>query len=159
MGAIAVAERVVDAPLETAFARFIDFTSWDLFMPASLRPLSGPARAVRPGDRVQFAFGPGSRIVCEVTIVRVRPNKEICWRFQLRGLFHGEHSFFFSEAHGGSTRLRSEEAARGLLVVGPLGRAFEREATRGGEEILAGFAAHVAKPAKARQPEEALHVR
>ena len=158
MSVIAVAERVVDAPLETAFARFIDFTSWDLFMPASLRPLTGPARALRQGDRIQLAFGPGARIVRDLTIVRVRPNKEICWRLHVPALIHAEHSFFFTEANGG-TRLRSEEPARGLLAFGPLGRIFEREAIKVTEEVLAGFAAHIARPVKPAQQGDALHAR
>lgn len=154
MSAIAVAERVVAVPLETAFARFIDFTSWDLFMPASFRPITGPARALRQGDRMRLALGPGAQIVSEATIVRVRPNKEICWSWGIPALVQAQHSFFFSEANGG-TRVRSEEPASGLLTFGPLGRVFERELGRVGEEMLAGFAAHVAKPLKPLQPGDA----
>jgi hypothetical protein len=146
MAATAVAELIVEAPLEQAFARFIDFSRWDLWMPKLFRPLSGPARELREGDRLSVGLGPAGKLVTELTVLRLRKHKEICWRGGLRGFLQGEHSFFFSDAPNlpGKTCLRSEEPFSGLLVHGLLGRRIERDATQAANEILSGFAGHLA---------------
>src|ERR1700759_2632146 len=116
MSAIAVAELVVNAPLEAAFARFIDYSSWDRWMPKSFLPISGPARRLREGDRIKIGLGPGNRLESEVTVIRLRPNKEICWSAGVPLLLSAQHSFFFSD-EAGATRIRSEEPASGLLTL------------------------------------------
>jgi hypothetical protein len=155
MAAIAVAELVVASPLEATFARFIDFSGWDLWMPASVRPISGPARALRAGDSLRIGVGPQGRLESDLRVIRVRPNKELCWSFAgVPWLLRAEHSFFFSEVPGG-TRVRSEEPAYGLLTCGLLGQLLEREGTRVAQEILSGLAAQFGSPQKPGRPLQA----
>lgn len=146
MTAIAVAELTVDAPREVAFAKFIDFTHWDLWMPADFRPVAGPARALRAGDKVKVSIGPKGRISLRLEVLRVRDNIEICWRGGPAGLLQGDHSFFFSDAAGAQakTRIRSEEPLRGLLTIGPLGAAVERALADGASELLQRFSSFLA---------------
>ncbi|HKU44423.1 MAG TPA: hypothetical protein VJR89_39960 [Polyangiales bacterium] len=143
MAGIATAEEIIDAPLSRAFERFVDYPGWDLWMPAILRPIAGPARALRAGDSVLVYLGEGKRRVrAELNIVRVRPNRELCWRAGVPGLLIGEHSFFFSDA-GGATKLRSEEPFSGMLAQWLAARWIERVAEEVGAQILAGFASHM----------------
>jgi hypothetical protein len=144
MTALAVAQREIATPLDFAFARFIDFSYWDLWMPKLFRPISGPARALREGDRMLVGLGRSGKLTGRLRVKRLRPNKEICWEAGIPGLLVGEHSFFFSAAHSNTT-LRSEEPFRGLLSLGPIGRRIEQIATETGEAILSSFAAHIAR--------------
>jgi hypothetical protein len=142
MGAIASAERVIAVPLSTAFERFVDFSTWDLWMPKGLRPITGPARALREGDSFKVAVGPGLQTT--LTVIRVRPDIEICWKGGVAGGLASEHSFFF-RAHDGGTCVRSEEVWSGLLCLGPLGSMVERAATTLGENTLVSFGTYVEK--------------
>ena|ERR1700712_4541233 len=147
MTAIAVAELLVDAPRNVAFSKFIDFSYWDLWMPADFRPVSGPSRALRQGDEVKVTIGPKGRISLKLEVLRVREDIEICWRGGAAGLLQGEHSFFFAdgEAHkAGKTRIRSEEPLRGLLTLGPLGARVERLMSDGASLLLSRFATYLA---------------
>jgi hypothetical protein len=147
MTAIAVAELTVDAPRDVAFAKFIDFSHWDLWMPADFRPVAGPARALRAGDKVKVSIGPKGRIFLRLEVLRVRDNIEICWRGGPAGLLRGEHSFFFSDAHEAKTRIRSEEPVTGLLTVGPLGAGVERALADGADVLLKRFSSFLASGA------------
>jgi hypothetical protein len=143
MGVIATAELTIDAPLQLAFQRFIDFSAWDLWMPPVFRPITGPARALRTGDLLTVDLGEGRhRLRTELNVIRVRPNREVCWRAGLPGLLIGEHSFFFAEASG-KTAVRSEEPITGILASRPLARMVERTACRVHTQMLAGFATHM----------------
>jgi hypothetical protein len=144
MGVTAVAELLADAPLAVAFAHFSDFSTWDRWMPANFQPLGGPARRLRAGDRVKIGLGPKGRLPLELEVIRVRLDKEVCWRAGIPGVLMGEHSILFSERDG-KTRLRSEEPVTGLLTLGLLGRWVERDFTRVGTSILERFAAYVAR--------------
>jgi hypothetical protein len=141
MAVIATAELTVDSPLERAFQQFNDFSSWDLWMPPMLRPISGPSRELREGDRVCVAFVNGrARVRTDLTVIRMRPNRELCWRAGVPGVLVGEHSFFFRE-QAGRTLVRSEEPFAGLLAIAPLARPLERAATAFGAKVLEHFAA------------------
>jgi hypothetical protein len=142
LSAIAVAESLVNVPLAVAFGHFIDFSYWNMWMPASLRPLSGPARALHEGDRMTVALGGRLSIPTELRVVRVRPDKEICWRAGVSGALSAEHSYFFTNVDG-KTRIRSEELFSGALALGPLAKLLERLATQHAEQALAGFARYV----------------
>ena len=147
MTAIAVAELIVDAPRNVAFAKFIDFSFWDLWMPADFRPVSGPTRALRQGDQVKVAIGRKGRISLKLEVLRVRDDIEICWRGGPAALLQGDHSFFFADAeaeNAGKTRIRSEEPLRGLLTVGPLGARVERALSDAASDILSRFAMYLA---------------
>lgn len=143
MTAIAVAEQTVAAPLSAAFAHFIDFAHWDLWMPKIFFPVAGPARPLQTGD--QFKVGIGKlKLPVDAKVIRLRAEKEICWRAGPALLLQGEHSFMFSDV-GGQTLVRSEEPLVGLLTIGPLGSLVERGFADGSRAILAGFAAYIAR--------------
>jgi hypothetical protein len=78
----------------------------------------------------------------ELEVIRVRPDKEICWRGGTALVLQAEHSFLFSEA-GAETRVRSEEPLSGLLSRGPAGAALERVFSDGARVLLERFAAYV----------------
>lgn len=147
MTAIAVAELTVDAPRDVAFAKFIDFAHWDLWMPAEFRPVAGPARALRVGDQIKVSIGPKGLILLKLEVIRLREGVEICWRGGPKGVLRGEHSFFFSDLAGleGKTRIRSEEPVAGLLTVGPLGAGVERALSDGAGVILERFAGYLSR--------------
>ena len=143
MAVIATAELTIDAPLQLAFQRFIDFSAWDLWMPPIFRPITGPARSLRTGDVVTIDVGEGRhRLRTELSVIRVRPNRELCWRAGLPGVLVGEHSFFFADRDG-KTAVRSEEPFSGMLAHRPLAAVVERTATRVHTQMLAGFATHM----------------
>jgi hypothetical protein len=143
MGVIATAELTIDAPVQLAFQRFIDFSAWDLWMPPIFRPITGPARSLRAGDVVTIDVGEGRhRLRTELNVIRVRPNRELCWRAGLPGVLVGEHSFFFAD-RGGKTAVRSEEPFSGVFAHRPLAGVVERAATRVHTQMLAGFATHM----------------
>lgn len=143
MAVIATAELTVDVPLPVAFQRFTDYSSWDLWMPPMFRPITGPARQLRTGDLVKVDLGEaGRRVRTELNVIRVRPNREVCWRAGVPGMLLGEHSFFFAERDGRTT-MRSEEPFSGVLAHRPWANAIERSANRLHNQMLAGFAAHV----------------
>lgn len=147
MTAIAVAERIVDAPLSEAFALFIDFSRWDLWMPAMFTPVTGPARGLQVGDTFKTAVDKRGFLKLELEVVRVRPNKELCWRGG-GGLVRGEHSFLFADADG-RTLIRSEETITGPLVRGPVATMTEKICIKVGEAVLGGFSDHLTKRHKA----------
>jgi len=146
MSVIAVAELTVDAARDIAWSRFIDFAQWDLWMPPGFRPISGPARALHTGDKLTLGVGRKAWLKLNVEVIRVRPGKEICWTGGNPTLMRGEHSFLFSDAADGKTRVRSEETFRGLLTAGPLAARLERTATDSASEVLASFVDFVKRP-------------
>jgi hypothetical protein len=145
MSAIAVAELTVDAPRDVAYAKFIDYARWDLWMPADFRPVAGPARALKLADQLKVSIGPKGLILLKLEVIRVREGVEICWRGGPKGLLRGEHSFFFADVAGqaGKTRIRSEEPVVGLLTVGPLGAGVERALADGAAVILSRFSTYL----------------
>jgi len=149
MTAIAVAEQTVDAPLAVAFPQFIDYTHWDLWMPAKFAPVSGPARQLELGDRFKVSLNPKLRLSFGLEVIRVRPNKEICWRGGPALLLQGEHSFLFAQdaQDASKTRIRSEEPLTGVLARGPWAAPIERAFSEVGALILARFADHLASRA------------
>jgi hypothetical protein len=144
MALIACAELSITVPIQTAFARFIDFSTWDQWMPRGFRPISGPARQLREGDHFTMALGAGRGLPSALTVIRLRPHREVCWKGGIPNLLVGEHSFFFND-EGRTTRVRSEEPFTGLLTLGPIGTLLRREAEKSGEHTLANFAAYLAK--------------
>src|SRR5262245_48681242 len=143
MAVIATAEEIIEAPVARAFQRFIDYSAWDLWMPAVLKPIAGPARELRAGDSVTVSFGDGARRVrTELKVIRVRPNRELCFRAGVPWVLVGEHSFFFAEQDG-KTSVRSEEPFSGMLAQRLMARVIERVAGEVHTQILSGFAAHM----------------
>lgn len=143
MPVIATAELTIDVLLPVAFQRFTDYSTWDLWMPPMFRPITGPSRQLRTGDLVKVDVGEaGRRFRAELNVIRVRPNRELCWRAGVPGVLVGEHSFFFTES-AGKTTVRSEEPFSGVLAHRPWASVIERSAARMHNQMLSGFATHV----------------
>ena len=136
MGLIAVAERIVEVPVDVAFTHFCNFSEWDRWAPRTFLPVNGPARVLREGDQLRVGVGPAS---LDLQVIRVRPNKELCLRGGFSGMLHGDRSFLFSD-DGGKTRLRCEEPLDGFLTVGPLGALTERRLVKAAGDLLDRFA-------------------
>jgi hypothetical protein len=149
MALVAVAEQILDVPVEVAFKHFCNFSDWDRWMPRSFQPLAGPARELRPGDHVLIGFGRSARLTLDLEVVRVRHDKELCLRGGIGPLLHGDRSFIFSSVDGDSskTRVRCEEPLVGVLTLGPLSGLLEKKLARAGGELLERFAAHLRQAA------------
>jgi hypothetical protein len=144
---VAEALRGVELPPEEAFDRFVDFRRWHEWMPAAFRPISGPDRALREGDRVRAVLDTGRvRLPIAFRVMRVRPGREIAWGGGPRALLQAEHRFLFEASGAGATEIRSAETWRGALAeVGPLARRIQKQAERVGAAQLDGFATWVAR--------------
>jgi hypothetical protein len=135
-------ERSLEVDRHEAFSRFIDFRTWKSWMPASFRPIRGPERALRKGDRltVSLDIGLGIGLPSVVLVSRVDPDREITWRGGVKGLLLGEHSFFFEDKEGGGTILRSYEEFTGLVMSRPaIAARGKKLAERIGAEQADGF--------------------
>jgi hypothetical protein len=148
MALVAVAERILDVPVEVAFKHFCNYSEWDRWMPRNFRPLSGPARELRPGDHVRVGLGPAGRLSRDLEVVRVRPNKELCLRGGVGPLLHGDRSIVFSSVDGGKTCVRCEDPLAGVLTLGPLSGLLEKQLARAGTELLERFAAYLHRAAQ-----------
>jgi hypothetical protein len=96
MAVIAIAEELIEAPVARAFQRFIDYPAWDLWMPAVVRPIAGPARELRAGDCVTVSLGEGARrLRAELKVIancageRVFPG---CWSESTRFFSRSERT-------------------------------------------------------------------
>jgi hypothetical protein len=120
-------------------------------MPRSFRALRGPARPLQVGDRVLLLITPepGSLpLLIPVELVRVEADREITWRGGVPGLLVGEHAFFFEDAEGGATLVRSEETWSGAVTgVGFAAKRIRASASRLGGEQIEALARAVEKPA------------
>jgi hypothetical protein len=132
----AEAELTIAAPIEAVFESFIDYRTWGKWMAPVLRPVTGPARALRPGDRLFVLIGNVAPLLLSVD--RVEAPREVVWSGGIPGVLVARHSFFFEPVGKDQTRIRSVEPWSGLLtaaVGGPLKRAAEI----GGRRQLRGF--------------------
>ncbi|MBX3125772.1 MAG: SRPBCC family protein [Polyangiaceae bacterium] len=139
MSVIARAEGTVTGTPAQVFAKFIDFRNWRYFMPWQFRPVSGPERALRPGDRVRARLDVGPlRIVVPVDVFEVSSPAQIVWGGG-NALLHARHVFRFEPTPAG-TRIDSEETWTGALArVSPLGARVRRQAESVGRAQLDGF--------------------
>src|SRR5262249_15997628 len=123
-----------------------------MWMPARFAPISGPARELQVGDRFKVSLNPKLRLTLGLEVIRIRPNKEICWRGGSALLLQGEHSFLFAPPPhtppaASNPRIRSEEPVSGVLSRGLLAAPIERVFSDVGALILSRFAEHLARRA------------
>ncbi len=140
MSLIALAECTVPGAPESVVRKFVDFRNWPYFMPAQFRPMSGPQRALRTGDRLRIRIDAGfARLPTPVDVFSVDEPKEVVWGGG-NALLHARHRFRF-EADGTQTRILSDEVWTGLLSrVGGPARRIKRQAEVIGQAQLDGFA-------------------
>lgn len=108
-------------------------------MPQSFRPIDGPERVMRPGDRLKVSIRgvPGPALL---RVVQIEPGRIVSWSGGVSGVLTGLHEFHFDEAPGG-TNARSEEAWTGALSsVGIVARRVKPMAERVGSDQLDALA-------------------
>ena len=133
----AEAELTIQGPVDTVFAQFIDYRQWASWMPKGFRPMRGPARPLRKGDRVLVSV---TGLPSLLTVDVVQPSTEVSWSGGLPGLLMARHSFYFEDAGAGATRIRSVEPWTGLLTkIDPVIKRIVRVAGQVGYAQLEGF--------------------
>src|ERR1700761_1787536 len=137
MPLVADSEHTVAGPLEAVFTQFIDYRTWSEWMPSSFRPIRGPARPLREGERLLMRIV-GAPSVLKVD--RVDGPQEVVWSGGLPGLVHARHTFSFEALGPEATRIRSVEPWTGLLTMAPpVSARLLKAATKVGRAQLQGF--------------------
>jgi hypothetical protein len=137
MPLIAEAERTISGPIETVFSRFIDYRSWAAWMPPKFRPMRGPSRPLRTGDRLLVRVG---GLPSFLRVELVEGPREVCWSGGVPGVLLARHTFTFEALGEKSTRIRSSEPWTGLLVgITPIAARIKGVAERVGRAQLEGF--------------------
>jgi integral membrane protein len=114
MSVVAEAERMVEVPRDRAFELFVDFPRWREWMPRCFRPLAGPDRPLREGDRLKVRIPPLS---ITVQILRVRPALGVAMPLKYlahlpaatawTGWLHGQLFLVYFVALASAARMRS----------------------------------------------------
>ena len=137
MALIAESELTISGPLETVFSQFVDYRHWSAWMPASFRPMRGPSRPLRAGDRLLIRV---TGLPSLVHVDLVDAPREVCWSGGLSGVMHARHTFRFEAVGDKTTRIRSREPWTGLVTrVKPLADRIRSAAERVGRSQLEGF--------------------
>jgi hypothetical protein len=138
MTVIAEAQLEIDRPASELFDALCDYRNWRTIMPKAFSPMRGPERALRVGDRMTVRMN--GALPAQLTVLRVEPHREICWRGGLAGLLVGEHSFLFEELGPTRARVRSREPFTGLLTkLPPVAKTLRRDASVVGLQMLEGL--------------------
>lgn len=126
--------RTLAASPAACFAALASFPAWRSFMPSSFRPLRGPERPFRLGDRMLVLVA-GSPMVLRIS--RLEADRVIAWRGGIPGVLAAEHVFFFDAAREGATEVRSEETWSGVLAgLAPVEQRIRVAAARvGGQQV------------------------
>lgn len=141
MSVTARVSRTVKGDARSAFGKFVDFRNWESFMPPEFRPLEGPSRELKPGDRLRMVLDTGAvKLKVPVDVFSMDAPREVVWGGG-SGLLHARHRFVFSDAGDGTTLIVSDEEWTGLLPKIPaLARRVKRQAELVAEAQLGGFA-------------------
>ena len=106
-------------------------------MPASFRPMRGPSRPLRQGDRLLIRV---TGLPSIIRVERVEGPREVCWSGGLPGVMHARHTFTFEAVGDKTTRVRSTEPWTGIVTkVKPLADRIQGAAERVGRHQLEGF--------------------
>jgi hypothetical protein len=137
MPMIAESELTIRGPIDAVFSQFIDFRRWDAWMPSAFRPMRGPSRPLRTGDRLLVRVT-GMPSLLRVELVEA--PREVCWSGGLPGLMYARHTFTFEAADESTTRIRSTEPWTGAITkIEPLANRIRSTAERVGRSQLEGF--------------------
>jgi uncharacterized protein YndB with AHSA1/START domain len=134
----AEAEITIAAPIAAVFEAFIDYRTWSKWMAPVMRPVTGPARALRTGDRAFVLVGNALPLL--LSIDRLEAPREIMWSGGIPGVLVAHHTFHFEPAANDQTHVRSVEPWTGLLTH-PKGiaGALQKAAEVGGARQLKSF--------------------
>lgn len=134
MSFIVTVERIIPRPRAACFRDLSDFTTWKDWTPASFRPVRGPDRELRLGDRLVARLDVGFHVPTSLRIDRLEQDRAIMWTGGVKGLLRAEHHFeLYDEGEG--TRVVSRETWSGAITsVGPLARVVRKLAEKIGQE-------------------------
>jgi len=134
----AESEMTIAAPIDAVFASFIDYRTWGHWMPPVMRPVTGPARQLRQGDRLFLLIGNAAPLW--LTVDRVEAPREVLWSGGIPGILVAHHSFYFEPAGKDQTHVRSVEPWTGLLTQAKgIAGSLQRLAEKGGKRQLRNF--------------------
>jgi hypothetical protein len=137
MPLIAESEHTISGPIEAVFSRFIDFRRWEAWMPSAFRPMRGPSRPLRTGDRLLVNV---TGLPSLLRVEEVDSPRQVCWSGGLPGLMFARHTFTFEAVGDKTTRIRSVEPWTGVVTkVPPLAARIQGAAQRVGKSQLEGF--------------------
>jgi hypothetical protein len=141
MSVRAIVSRTVKGDPRTAFTKFVDYRNWKSFMPPEFRPVKGPERELKPGDRLRMVLDTGAvKLPVPVDVFSMDAPREVVWGGG-SGLLHARHRFVFSETGDGNTLIESDEVWTGLLPRIPaVARRVKLQAEKVAEAQLGGFA-------------------
>ena len=137
MSCVARGEETVPGSIDAVFAEFTDYRTWTAWMPPLFRPVWGPSRPLREGDRLVVRLG---ALPTVLKIERLRAPHEVCWAGGIPGFLHARHTFSFEPTPEGSTRIESAEPWTGVLTTAtPVAKAIVRSAEAVGRAQLRQF--------------------
>ena len=137
MSFLAETELTVAGPIEAVFSHFVDYREWSSFMPSTFRPLRGPARPLRTGDRLLVLVTGAPAML---TVNRVEAPREVIWSGGLPGVLHARHSFTFESLGPTSTLIRSSEPWTGVVTaLAPVAARVKKAAESVGRSQLRSF--------------------
>jgi hypothetical protein len=137
MPLVAELDHTVAGPIEAVFTQFIDYRGWHAWMPAVFRPLRGPARPLRTGDRLLLKVGGAPSLL---KVERVDAPNTVVWSGGVPGVLHARHTFTFEALGPDATRIHSSEPWTGLLTRIPtLAARIKKAANVGARQQLQGF--------------------
>jgi hypothetical protein len=133
----AEAELTIAGPIEAVFSRFVDYRRWEEWMPSTFRPMRGPARPLRAGDRLLIRI---TGLPSFIKVFQVEGPREVCWGGGIPGVLSARHSFLFEAVDDKTTRVRSSEPWTGVATNVPsVAARIKRSAEKVGRSQLEGF--------------------
>ncbi len=137
------AELTISGPIEAVFSRFVDYRRWEEWMPSTFRPMRGPSRPLRSGDRLLIRV---TGLPSFIKVFQVDSPREVAWGGGIPGLLSARHSFVFEALGDKTTRIRSSEPWTGLVTnVQSVADRIKRSAEKVGLSQLEGFERWFAK--------------
>jgi hypothetical protein len=137
------AELTISGPIEAVFSRFVDYRRWEEWMPSTFRPMRGPSRPLRTGDRLLIRV---TGLPSVIKVFHVESPREVSWGGGIPGLMSARHSFVFEAVDDKTTRVRSTEPWTGLVTnIESVANRIKRSAEKVGRSQLEGFERWFAK--------------
>jgi hypothetical protein len=137
MPLVAEFEQTIAGPIDTVFSRFIDYRNWGAWMPSTFRPLRGPSRPLRTGDRLLLLITGLPQLLM---VDKVDAPFQVVWSGGVPGVLHARHTFTFEAVGDKSTRIHSSEPWTGVVThVKPIAAKIKKTASVVGRAQVAGF--------------------
>jgi hypothetical protein len=137
MTLVAEAELTIPGPIQAVFSQFIDYRRWSEWMPSTFRPMRGPSRPLRAGDRLLVRV---TGLPSLLRVEHVDGPREVCWGGGVPGVLRARHTFLFEAVNDRTTRIRSSEPWTGIVTNVPsVADRIQRTSERVGLAQLEGF--------------------